>query len=256
MNAKEYLSQLKQGYALYKLLHAKYTNKGFTYKEGLNEDIHPFDPSGKCRPGGLYFFDNDQLLNYCNFFNKPVYIAEVTLHEDAFVYTEVGKQKANKLTLHNIQLWSDFLTNNQDICKSIVIENGRDLEFMKKQTDELSKFAVQKNGLALEYVKDKTDELCELAVQQNGMALEFVNEPTYTLCELAVQKNGLALQYVKEQTDELCKLAIQQNGMSLKFVKEQTDELCKLAVQQNGYSLKYVKEQTDELCKLALQKNC
>ncbi|MGB9697736.1 MAG: hypothetical protein ACPL2D_10710, partial [Ignavibacteria bacterium] len=32
---------------------------GLVYKDGYNEDILPFNPSGSCEPGGIYFASED-----------------------------------------------------------------------------------------------------------------------------------------------------------------------------------------------------
>ena len=36
-------------------------HRGLIYKEGLNVDPHPFNPSGDCRPGGMYYSREDIL---------------------------------------------------------------------------------------------------------------------------------------------------------------------------------------------------
>ena len=43
----------------------KFTNKdeyhhGLPYHDGVNIDIVPFNPSGECSSGGMYFFDESQ----------------------------------------------------------------------------------------------------------------------------------------------------------------------------------------------------
>jgi len=44
----------------YKIVNPK-GHYGLVYKEGYNEDTLPFDPSGKCKPGGIYFAQKDIL---------------------------------------------------------------------------------------------------------------------------------------------------------------------------------------------------
>ena len=36
----------------------------FHYKIGLNEDIIPFNPSGSCKLGGLYFTTNEHISKF------------------------------------------------------------------------------------------------------------------------------------------------------------------------------------------------
>jgi hypothetical protein len=248
LNSQEYLSQLKPNNRLYKLLfegrygYIQHDNCiSPSYNNGLNKNNLSFNPHGKSSPGGIYFIDEIQLLDYKamdynNVYNK-VYITEVTLPEDALVYIENGKQKTNKLILLEIQPLTNIL-------------------LYVKQTDELCKFVVQHQRGALKYVNNKTDEICKLAVQYDGTSLKYVPEQTEELCKLAVQQNYYALKYVIDQTDELCKLAVKNSGYYIQYVKNQTEELCKLAVQQDSYALQFIKEQTEEVCKLALQQNC
>ena len=183
----------------YKVLNDSLCHNGFIYKEGLNVDTHPFTPTGTCSAGGLYFCEEDKLINYL--FDYGSIYATVSIPNDALVYKEDNKYKTSRLILHNIQpindlpLWLDT---------------------------SLTKKWVQKNGYSLQYVKEQTEEMCLLAVQCNGSALQYVKEQTEEMCRLAVQQNGYALQYVKEQTEEMCRLAVQQNGYALQYVKEQT----------------------------------
>lgn len=268
LNKDMYLSQLPGTCRLYKLLGENYTNKNFIYKIGLNEDHIPFNPSGECSEGGLYFFDETQLINWRQYAHGSQFIACIQLVDDSVIYLEKGKQKTNKFEITSIHPWKENLReyvnfNNTKICELAIRQNGLALQYVEEQTEEMCKLAVQQEYLALKYVKCQTYEICRLAVRQNGSMLQYValeNDPLVDgpykeVCKIAVQQNGFALQYVTKQTDEICKLAVQQNGLALQCVEEQTPEICKLAVQQNGSALLHVKNQTDELCKLAVQKD-
>ena len=226
----------------YKVLNDSLCHNGFIYKEGLNVDTHPFTPTGTCSAGGLYFCEEDKLINYL--FDYGSFYATVSIPNDALVYKEENKFKTSRLILHNIQpinesiLWLDTTFTTKSVQ-----HKGNVLKYVKDQTEEICRLAVQQNGCALMYVKEQKEELCRLAVKKNGFALQYVNEQTEELCRLAVQQNGIALQFVKKQTEKICRLAVQQDGCALMYVKEQTEELCRLAVQQYGRALKYVKEQ-------------
>lgn len=87
----------------------KVTNKtenhhGFQYKDGLNVDTLPFQPSGSCVPGGLYFSD---LRNIGKFYNYGVWLRVVTLPKDnpdfKMVRDDSGcvKWRANMIILGN-----------------------------------------------------------------------------------------------------------------------------------------------------------
>lgn len=45
----------------YKILSEEEVQYGMKYHDGLNEDILPFNPTGSCMPGGIYFSREDIL---------------------------------------------------------------------------------------------------------------------------------------------------------------------------------------------------
>lgn len=47
------------------------------YRDGLNEDVLPFNPNGDCEAGGIYFAREDILA----FLDRKQWIREVTLPE-------------------------------------------------------------------------------------------------------------------------------------------------------------------------------
>jgi len=82
----------------YKILNEKENHRGLQYYDGLNIDILPFDPSGSCEPGGIYFSRKDILA----FIDYGPWIREVTLPPDAQVYKDhddIEKWKADKVIL-------------------------------------------------------------------------------------------------------------------------------------------------------------
>jgi len=199
-----------------KLINPDGINKGFQFKEGLNEDIHELNQNKECAQGGLYFCRFKYVGNWIDIYGDAL-IWKVEIPEGEEVIEYEIKCKAKQIMLSEPKkAYEDY-----EICK----------------------LAVQQHGMALQYVKKQTEEICKLAVQQNGLAIQFVKEQTEELCKLAVQQNGESLYYVKEQTEELCKLAVQQNGWSLYYVKEQTEEICKLAIEQDGYALEFMKSE-------------
>jgi hypothetical protein len=244
----------------YKLTNHDNLHHGFQYQNGLNVDTIPFNPNGECEPGGLYFFNEVQLLEWDEYVRNPCYIWDVEIPTDALVYHEEGKSKASAIIITNCRPFSrhapDYIDwENPEICLAAVKQDVWVLRHVKEQTPEICLAAVQQNGNALKYVKNQTPEICLAAVQQNGYAVEYVKEQTPEICMAAVQQIGMALEFVENQTPEICLAAVQQNGLVLVYVKEQTPELCLAAVQQNGYAVEYVKEQTPEICLAAVQQN-
>jgi hypothetical protein len=82
----------------YKITNESENHRGMKYKTGLNVDILPFNPSGDCEPGGIYFAREDILA----FLYYGHWIRKVTLPEDAQIYENIGEQKkwkADKIIL-------------------------------------------------------------------------------------------------------------------------------------------------------------
>jgi len=82
----------------YKITNEEEKHRGMKYKTGLNVDILPFNPSGDCESGGIYFSREDILA----FMEYGKWIRKVTLPEDARVYENPGspkKWKADKVIL-------------------------------------------------------------------------------------------------------------------------------------------------------------
>jgi hypothetical protein len=113
-----------------KFLNNSLTHNGFKYQEGLNVDTIPFNPSGECAPGGLYYTHIAYLEVWCH---MGELIADVEIPEDALVYSEPcgTKWKANKIILKNIRKWNNlknsqktFISESPGI-RNIVLNNIR-----------------------------------------------------------------------------------------------------------------------------------
>ena len=83
----------------YKITNEEECHHDLQYHDGLVEDIKPFNPSGDCTPGGIYFAREDILF----FLNYGPWIREVTIPPGAQIYKNPGKPekwKADKVYLH------------------------------------------------------------------------------------------------------------------------------------------------------------
>jgi hypothetical protein len=158
----------------YKIINNKLIHNNFEFKHGLNIDTIPFNPKDECSPGGIYFSEKSKLPIY---FGYGIYVVKVSIPDDAQVYIEKDKFKAdkiilnlnNKILIENLNEW-----NNYDFCLNCVKTHGSALYYVKKQTLEICMEAVQQNGNALEYVKEQTLEICMAAVKQNPSALGYI----------------------------------------------------------------------------------
>lgn len=183
-----------KGTTFYKFLYDDLTHYEFKYQLGLNIDWNVFNPSNECSKGGLYFCEDNKCHLYFNQYGTK--LALIKIPDDARVYIEEDKFKANKLIIKKITDFSDIGDN----CWINMIP---------------------KNAGALKFVKNQTKDICELAVQKNGTSIEYVKEEFLTedICIMAVKNNYLALAYISKQTDEMCRLAVQQNSSALYYVK-------------------------------------
>mgnify|MGYP000317113444 CR=1 FL=1 len=214
-----------------KILHASLIHNKFTYKEGLNVDVLPFDGSGSCKPGGLYFTDLENFLRYTNF---GTLVADVTIPDDAKVYPEPcrTKWKANKIILSRIRPIEDIFDNCED---SVILQ------------------LIQYEPVVIRYVRNQTEELCRVAIEKNPYALSYIRNQTEEMCLLAMKKDSMMLEWIKNQTEELCLSAVRRNPDAISVIKNQTKTLCRIAVEKKPSTLGYINDQTEELCALAVK---
>ncbi len=204
-----------------KILKDDMCHKGFRYQLGLNIDHLVFNPSGSCKPGGLYFTDLD---NFVKFLNYGTLIADVGVPPGTEIYAdpEGSKWKAPRITLSNIRRIEDMPQwRDPAFCLKAVNIDGGSIKYVVHQTEDLCITAVSRFGDVLRYVIKQTEKICLAAVRDNGLALEHVYDELKTpdICLAAVKQNGLALQCVDvaDRSDDLCHAAYEQNFSSIKY---------------------------------------
>lgn len=148
---------------------------------------------------GLYFCEESKCHLFWRDYGKSK-VALIEIPDDARVYVENDKFKANKLTIMEI---IDFKNISDNFWINILQKDNRALKYVQEQMEEICKLIVQKDGKALKYVKEQfqTAEICKLAIQNNGFALQFVIKQTDQLCKLAVQQNNFAAQFIKSKPE-------------------------------------------------------
>lgn len=87
---------------------------GMFYKEGINTDVLPFNPSGNCDPGGLYFADANWIAYFLDY-GTDVYEVEPIGEVYENPYTP-KKYKAHSLNMKRIGDW----TKNVDTIKYLI----------------------------------------------------------------------------------------------------------------------------------------
>ena len=232
---KEYTrAQLTEsGLEFFRLTNKREKHRGIQYKTGLNEDSVMFNPSGECKPGGMYFFSKRQLKKFWVFADDVHWIRKVTFPDDARVYAEEGKFKANKF----------ILGERKTIPRKMwirAIRAGVSLGHVpyKFRDRKVCLAAVQTNGLALYKVprRHRNRKMCLVAVLQDGRALNDVPKELVDrdMCFAAVQADGEVLEYVPNEIRDrdVCLLAVRQNGWTLRYVpyKLRDREMCFAAI--------------------------
>jgi len=178
---------------------------GFTYKYGLNVDHVPFNPTGSCKPGGLYFTTFEHITEFMAYGSI---VAFITLCYDAKFYRdpEKNKFKTNKFKITHMFSFAELVKQN-------II-----------QTPKICAVTVYEDPFMLKYINNQTPEICMIAVKQNGLVLKYVNLQTIEICEIAVKQNPFSLQYVLQQNEDLCTFAVSRNGLTFQFV----NNVCKI----------------------------
>jgi hypothetical protein len=128
------------------------------YKTGLNVDIEEFNPGNECTKGGIYFCHLQDYRCYVNSYGN--YIRKVVIPDDARIYIEENKFKADKVILEEKEIKGEKL-------KSL-------LELYIKNNDVLS--IIKNDGYVIEYIPQelRTESIMMEAVKQNGFAIQFI----------------------------------------------------------------------------------
>ena len=101
----------------YKVVNSEGHN-GLIYKEGLNVDPKPFNPSGNCEPGGIYFAKEDIFVFFD--YGSKVYQVEPV----GQVYENPNTPK--KFKAHSVKLKYIGETNDVETIKTLV-DDGADI---------------------------------------------------------------------------------------------------------------------------------
>ena len=97
----------------YKVTNKDECHNGFQYSTGLNIDVNPFQETGSCVKGGLYF---TTLEHITYFFDYGIYVREVTIPEDAKMVEdpEGDKWRADKIILGEKYSIENFIRKFKD----------------------------------------------------------------------------------------------------------------------------------------------
>ncbi|ANB50965.1 hypothetical protein [Powai lake megavirus] len=126
-----------------KVLSSNFNQKGYQYNEGLNVLDKPFESTGSCVPGGLYFTNIENIFKFINY---GIYLVKVTVPVDAQIVKDPDNDKwrADKIII------SDKKDLRQIDTIKYLVDNGANI---KRDYHFVIDFAIN-NGLhdILEYI--------------------------------------------------------------------------------------------------------
>src|SRR5579872_2345629 len=246
-------------------------HNGYKFKDGLNIDTSPFYPYDECTKGGIYFTDFKKRYTWFYYWTTLMkHIRKVTIPNDAQVYVEKDKFKADKIFLGPKKVISkkDYLNalkeghicfevipdyfKSRKLCMDAVGTTGRLLKYVPEHfRDHTMCMRALNNTIVdcvLEYIPQKlrSKEICIKGVKHNGHELKHVPEylKDKNICRLAVYNTVVAFKYVSDnlKDKDMCTFVVSKLGFMLKYVPEsfKDKEMCMLAIQNSADAFKYV----------------
>jgi len=171
---------LKQNKKFYKFTNYKENHFGLQYCDGEIIDPKPFNPSGECLEGGMYFFEQSQLLLYGGYVASAWWIREVILLPTSRVYKEKDKYKTDRFVLkERTRFYGDL---SEYITQKMCVE------------------CVKSDALMIQLIPGNliNEEMCLESVRQDGMILGFLPSSVINekICIEALIENKYAYQYI------------------------------------------------------------
>lgn len=117
----------------YKLTEYNFKSRGFEYKLGLNIDTQPFNPSGCCSGGGLYFCSLENLYQFESYGN---YLTPIVVPYDTPVYKETHEG-----CTHRNQTYEKLKAPCIYVLPRVRIDNPLANEFICQASPHNHKFA-------------------------------------------------------------------------------------------------------------------
>ena len=166
---------------LVKLTNETECHNGFQFVTGLNEDSIPFNPTGECEPGGIYFTDTDNIAHWLKYGGiKMKYCRTVTLKPYSRVYIAYNKFKSDvielgeRVEIKDLPCWSD-----NDYCLNAVKENISSFKYVRDINHYVQLEAIKHDALyTIRYLLDNnmevTKEIQMEAINNNSCVIEYL----------------------------------------------------------------------------------
>ena len=195
-------SLTKKPIRLVKLTNPTENHNGFQFKTGLNVDHEKFEPTGGCKPGGIYFTDIDNLSHWLRYNHTDMkYCRYVSLLPDSQIYIEDAKMKADKIILSDRIDISDLPQwTNKKYCLMSAKQNRESWKYIKNFHEDVL-LAIMEKHSGINFILQKkipiTEKVQLEAVKENGCAIEALLDSGIKVSEnvklAAVKENGYAI---------------------------------------------------------------
>ena len=179
LDGNNFLSKFPKG-VFVKVLNFKEKHNGFQYTDGKNEDDLPFNSSGQCEPGGLYFTEKNLIFDYLSYGD---HIRIIKILPDSKIYIESGKYKANKLELGKSYKFSEFFETffTKEELLNMLEYDYRIIKYFSKKsiTPEIIKFlvnldSIDKFNIIPEFIL--TTEMLISCIEKNHKYVKYIPE--------------------------------------------------------------------------------
>lgn len=245
----------------YKVMRQDLDHNGFIYKLGMNIDHLPFNPSGSCLSGGLYYTNLENIPLYSTYGTQ---IAEVVpvgqIYADPGQDGKITKWKTDKLFVKSImskEKWINNISEDEQIC--LIRTNSRLsmelIRLIKKPSPEVIFIALQHDPYCIERIKSPTLIQQLMAISQTPHTIYSIKDPCIEAQLLAVSKDGNMIAYIKNPSEEVQLTAVKQNIHALARIKNPSEKVQMEAIRYNCTALMYIKNPSEKIKQFALWHN-
>ena len=238
----------------YKVLKVDLVHYGFKYALGLNEDHLPFNPSGTCQPGGLYYTTAEHIPA---FLSLGKLIAEVEPKGQIYADPEGKKWKTDKLYVHSIRSVREWLSvQNESVQLAAIKINPFNIQYIDDPSEAVQLKAVTCFGMTLQCIAKPTYAVQLAAVKTAGQAIKYINNPTEELQLISVEQLGNNIDCIGVPTSEKVQIkAVSQNGNAIRLIYNPSDAVKLAAVITDGWAIEFIKDPTEDMQLIAINKN-
>ncbi len=248
----------------YKVMRKDLTHNGFEYKLGMNVDSKPFNPSGSCLSGGLYYTTLEHLhlyLTYGSLIAEVIPVGQIYADPSSlYESTKPTKWKTDKLFVKSImpkEEWINRITDDEQITliKSESSLTMQLIRLIKNPSYEVIFVALQYDSSYIGYIKNPTMVQQLMAVSQSPYSIYSIKDPCIEAQLLAVSKNGTMIAYIKNPSEEVQLAAVKRSSQALMYIKNPSEKVQMYAVRYNCAALINIENPSEKVKQFALWHN-